>query len=55
MGLALGTCPLLPLWIWIYCLLWWFIQDLAKVLTLGFLNYFKIFPNTLADMAFSNV
>ena len=51
MGLALGNCPLLPLWIWIYCILWWFIQDLSKVSTLAFLNYFNIFPNTLADMA----
>jgi len=51
MGLALGNCPLLPLWIWIYCILWWFVQDLAKVVTLAFLNYFHIFPNTLADMA----
>ncbi len=51
MGLALGQYKLLPLWIWIYCILWWFVQDLVKVLTLGFLNYFKLFPNTLADMA----
>ena len=51
MGLALGNCPLLPLWIWIYCILWWFVQDLVKVSTLAFLNYFNIFPNRLADMA----
>ncbi len=25
-GLALGEYKLMPLWIWIYCLLWWFIQ-----------------------------
>jgi hypothetical protein len=26
MGLALGDYTLMPLWIWIYCLIWWFIQ-----------------------------
>ena len=25
-GLALGDYTLMPLWIWIYCLIWWFIQ-----------------------------
>ena len=42
---------ILPLWVWIYCIIWWFIQDLAKVLTLWTLNHFKICPNFLADMA----
>ena len=42
---------ILPLWVWIYCIIWWFIQDLAKVLTLWALNHFKIYPNFLADMA----
>ena len=50
-GLALGACPLMPLWVWIFCILWWFVQDLLKVLTLGFLNYFHLFPNYLADMS----
>ena len=31
MGLALGDYKLLPLWIWIYCIIWWFIQDILKV------------------------
>jgi hypothetical protein len=26
MGLALGDYKLMPRWIWIYCLVWWFIQ-----------------------------
>jgi len=25
-GLALGDYSLMPLWIWIYCLIWWFVQ-----------------------------
>jgi H+-transporting ATPase len=31
MGLALGDYKLMPLWIWIYCIIWWFIQDILKV------------------------
>jgi hypothetical protein len=26
MGLALGEYKLMPVWIWVYCLLWWLIQ-----------------------------
>ncbi len=26
MGLARGDYKLMPLWIWTYCLIWWFIQ-----------------------------
>ena len=26
MGLALGDTPRLPLWVWIYCIVWWVIQ-----------------------------
>ena len=29
-GLALGEYRLWPLWIWIYCIIWWFLQDIAK-------------------------
>jgi H+-transporting ATPase len=25
-GLALGDYTLWPLWVWIYCLIWWIIQ-----------------------------
>jgi hypothetical protein len=49
-GIALGACPLMPLWVWIFCILWWFVQDLLKVVTIGILNHFNIFPNYLADM-----
>jgi len=41
---------LFPLWVWIYCIIWWFIQDILKVLTLAALNKFNILPNLLADM-----
>ena len=33
-GLTMGNEPLLAIWIWIYCILWWFIQDACKVATL---------------------
>jgi H+-transporting ATPase len=51
MGLALGDYTTMPLWVWIYCIIWWFIQDVLKVLTIGALDHFKLFPNTLADMS----
>ncbi len=25
-GLALGQYTLFPLWVWIYCIIWWIIQ-----------------------------
>jgi H+-transporting ATPase len=50
-GLALGQYTLMPLWIWIYCILWWFIQDFSKVSTFWFLNHYNIFPNTLAQVS----
>lgn len=30
-GLAKGSYTLLPLWIWLYCVFWWFVQDAFKV------------------------
>jgi H+-transporting ATPase len=30
-GLAYGNYTLMPLWIWIYCMFWWFVQDAFKV------------------------
>mmetsp|Transcript_48954 Transcript_48954/g.78872 ORF Transcript_48954/g.78872 Transcript_48954/m.78872 type:complete len:624 (+) Transcript_48954:2-1873(+) len=51
MGLALGEYTNMPLWIWIYCIIWWFIQDVLKVITIRTLNHFDLFPNKLADMS----
>ena len=31
LGLAYGDYTLMPLWIWLYCIFWWFIQDTFKV------------------------
>ena len=30
-GLALGEYKLMTIWVWAYCILWWFVQDFAKV------------------------
>lgn len=30
-GLALGEYKLMPIWVWAYCIVWWFVQDLVKV------------------------
>jgi len=51
MGLARGDYTLMPLWVWIYCIIWWFVQDILKVGTIAMLNKFDIFPNTPMDMA----
>ena len=33
----------LPFLIWLYCIVWWFIQDAAKVFTYDFMYKFNIF------------
>ena len=43
MGLWLRPPKVLPLFIWLYCILWWFIQDAAKVLTYRFLKSYNVF------------
>ena len=42
-GLVLEEPKLLPLWIWIYCIIWWFIQDAAKVGAYAVLRYYNVF------------
>mmetsp|Transcript_49584 Transcript_49584/g.117992 ORF Transcript_49584/g.117992 Transcript_49584/m.117992 type:complete len:349 (-) Transcript_49584:108-1154(-) len=54
MGMALpdeqtGNYTLMPLWVWIYCIIWWLIQDACKVAAIWVLNHFDLFPNELAD------
>lgn len=34
---------MLPVYVWIYCLIWWFIQDIIKVLACMLLDHFDIF------------
>ena len=33
----------MALWIWIYCIVWWFIQDAAKVFVTKFMYKYNIF------------
>jgi H+-transporting ATPase len=42
-GLALGNNKALAVWVWFYCLLWWVVQDAAKVVTYKFLSQFNVF------------
>ncbi|EPY19422.1 H+-transporting ATPase [Strigomonas culicis] len=45
-GLAWGDSlseTLLPLWVWIYCVVWWFIQDIVKVLGHMFMDAVDMF------------
>jgi len=43
MGLWLRPPTILPVFIWAYCIVWWIIQDAAKVLTYKFLKAHNIF------------
>jgi H+-transporting ATPase len=45
-GLALGgqqNSYLMPFFVWIYCIMWWFVQDACKVLAYKVLEAFDIF------------
>jgi len=42
-GLAYGAYTLMPLWIWIYCIVWWFIQDGCKVVGYWFMHKYNLF------------
>ena len=43
LGLWQKPPAMLPVFIWIYCIVWWFLQDLAKVLTFKFLKAYNVF------------
>jgi H+-transporting ATPase len=42
-GLALREPKALAVYVWLYCIFWWFIQDGFKVLTYHFLKKYNIF------------
>ena len=44
-GLALNNPKgeLTPLWVWLYCIAWWWIQDVCKVLTYRCCTRYNIF------------
>ncbi len=42
MGLTRGAYTLWPLWVWLYCLLWWVIQDLCKAATYALLFRYNL-------------
>ena len=43
LGLGLHEPYLLALWIWIYCIVWWFIQDAFKVMCIKIIEYHNTF------------
>ncbi|KAG1661530.1 hypothetical protein FOA52_000040 [Chlamydomonas sp. UWO 241] len=42
-GLALGDYTLMPLWVWLYCIVWWWIQDAIKVAGYWFMYKVNLF------------
>ncbi|KPA78643.1 putative mitochondrial P-type H -ATPase, putative (H1A-1) [Leptomonas pyrrhocoris] len=45
-GLAWGDTnaeKLLPLWVWIYCIVWWLVQDIVKVIAHIFMDWIDLF------------
>lgn len=42
-GLARGSYQLWAIWVWLYCIVWWFVQDAFKVFFYWFLFKFDIF------------
>jgi hypothetical protein len=42
-GLLLAPPRSLVVWIWVYCVAWWFVQDAAKVGTYAVLEKYNIF------------
>mmetsp|Transcript_3547 Transcript_3547/g.7588 ORF Transcript_3547/g.7588 Transcript_3547/m.7588 type:complete len:891 (-) Transcript_3547:168-2840(-) len=38
-----GNTHLLPIWVWLYCIFWWFVQDVVKVLTYKILDRYDLF------------
>ena len=41
-GLCLSDPKSMPVWIWFYCIVWWFIQDAAKVVTYAYMEKHNI-------------
>lgn len=53
MGLARGgetKDKLWPLWVWLYCIFWWFVQDAAKVATYWLMTKYDIFQIRTAGL-----
>jgi len=43
LGLCQGEYKIWPVWIWLYCLCWWIVQDACKVFTYWLVYRFDIF------------
>jgi H+-transporting ATPase len=49
-GLTLDSYKLWPLWTWIYCIIWWFIQDACKLLAYIVMRKFNLFHINTTQM-----
>jgi len=50
-GMVVGTnYKLWPLWVWIYCIVWWWIQDVCKVGTYWLMKRFNVFDINSASL-----
>ena len=50
-GLVVGTrYKLWPLWVWIYCIVWWWIQDACKVAAFWVLRKYNLFNFNSASL-----
>ena len=55
MGLELRGFSLLPVFVWVYCIAFWFIQDAAKVATYYYVNKYELFHEiNLNEIEFIN-
>jgi H+-transporting ATPase len=42
-GLAIGSYRLWALWVWFYCIFWWWVQDVCKVGAYWLMHRFNVF------------
>jgi len=43
LGLELRGFSLMPVFVWLYCIFWWFLQDAAKVYVYSLVDTYKLF------------
>ncbi len=42
-GLGRATPKTLAIFVWLYCIAWWFVQDVAKVLAYYYMKKYNVF------------
>jgi len=54
-GMGRNSPKLLPLFVWIYCIIWWFLQDLFKVIMYQVLKKLKVLQNKNTSIVNANL